>query len=280
MAVLEIGNYKLTTLEFGNFKLDGGAMFGVVPQTLWGRYHPPDESNRIEMALRCLLIEGNGRRILVDAGFGSGRAQRFKEIYAFTGEENYLEKGLASLGLTAGDVTDSFITHLHFDHVGGATTGKGSKPIPAFPNAHYHIQKLQLEHARERNERDRASYFPEDFEPLIESGQAVVHEGSYQLAPDIDCVICNGHTPAMQLPRVKGDGKMAVYAADLIPLSSQFPLPWIMAYDLYPLTTLEEKRVILHQAAAEEWIFVFEHDPLRVTGQVIETEKGFALKPE
>ncbi len=252
-------------------------MFGVVPRILWGRHHPPDESNRIEMALRCLLVETNDRKILVDTGFGEGRSAKFKEIYAFTGAENYLDKGLGDIGFSRADITDVFLTHLHFDHAGGSTIHKQSSPQPAFPNARYHLQKKQLDHARSRMERDKASYFPEDFEPLIERGAAEIHDGEFELLPGFDTIICNGHTPAMQLPRIKSDDVTVVYGADLIPLSSQFSLPWIMAYDLYPVTTLEEKRRLLSEAAAAGWTLLFEHDPKVISGKVVRTEKGFNL---
>jgi glyoxylase-like metal-dependent hydrolase (beta-lactamase superfamily II) len=277
VAIFQTTRFKLTTLEFGNFKLDGGAMFGVIPRTLWGRYHPPDELNRIEMALRCLLVETGDRKILVDTGFGEGRSARFKEIYAFTGSESYLDLSLSEIGLARTDITDVFLTHLHFDHVGGSTINKPTKPEPTFPNARYHIQLRQLEHGRSRLERDKASYFPEDFEPLVERGVVEFYDGEFTLLPGIDTIICNGHSPAMQLMRVRDDGETYVYAADLIPLSSQFPLPWIMAYDLFPVTTLEEKRRILAQASDEGWVFIFEHDARIISGKVIRTEKGFTL---
>jgi len=279
LAVITIGDYRLTTLEFGQFKLDGGAMFGVVPRVLWSRFHPPDENNQIEMALRCLLVEGNGRKILVDTGFGLERTQRFRDMYAYTGSDDYLTEGLATVGLAKDDITDVFLTHLHFDHCGGSTLLDNGVRRPAFPKARYHYQLKQLEHARERFERDKASYFPDDFEPPINAGQAVIHDGSFELLPGIDTVICHGHTPSMQLLRVRAEGKTAIYGADLIPLASQFPLPWIMAYDLYPVTTLEEKRRILNEAARDGWTFIFEHDPVHVFGQVIQTDRGFSLKP-
>jgi len=274
---IQVGRFKLTTLEFGRFKLDGGAMFGVVPRMLWQRYHPTDENNRIEMALRCLLVEVDDRRILVDTGFGQGRAQKFKNMYEYTGEDDYLVPALKKVGLTTVDITDVIITHLHFDHNGGSTIYKETQPQPAFPKARYHIQKQQLEHARSRFERDRASYLPEDFEPLLDAGAVELKDGEWELWPGLDIVICNGHTPAMQLPRIRGDRQTVLYAADLIPLHSHFPLPWIMAYDLYPLTTLEEKRRLLPQAAREKWVFIFEHDPFYVAGYVEETTRGFSF---
>jgi len=278
LVTFEVGDYKLTTLEFGRFKLDGGAMFGVVPRVLWARFHPPDENNQIDMALRCLLIEGGGKRILVDAGFGPHRTERFRQMYAFTGSDDYLDRGLEAVSRRREDITDVFLTHLHFDHCGGASMLVDGKRRPSFPNAQYHYQRDQLEHARKRFERDKASYFADDFEPPLNTGQGIIHDGPFNLTPDIDALICNGHTPGMQLPRIRGGGRTVVYAADLIPLSSQFPLPWIMSYDLYPVQTLEEKRIILTEAAREEWLFIFEHDPIVTSGQVVMSERGFALK--
>lgn len=277
---MQIGKFKLTALEFGRFKLDGGAMFGVIPKVLWQKYHPADEMNRIDMALRCLLIEFENRKILIDTGFGQDRSEKFRKIFEFDGDNDYLEKSLAHIGLTPEDITDVVLTHLHFDHGGGSTIDKNNNPIPAFPNARYFIQKEQLEHARSRFERDKASYLPEDFEPLINAGVVDIVDGEWEMLPGIDFMICNGHTPSMQLARVRDAGTTLLYGADLIPLASQFPLPWIMSYDLEPVKTLEEKRKILTLAAEEKWIFFFEHDPATVIGRVKNTPKGFALDLE
>jgi len=274
----QIGRFKLTPLEFGRFKLDGGAMFGVIPKVLWERFHPADEQNRIEMALRCLLIEVKNRRILVDTGSGEGRTEKFRKIFNFRSSDNYIKDTLAQINLTPDQITDVMITHLHFDHAGGATSNKNDNPIPSFSNARYYIQKKQLIHARSRFERDRASYFPDDFEPLIVEGVAEVVDGTWELLPGIDVLICNGHTPGMQLVRIRDKGETLVYAADLIPLASQFSLPWIMSYDLYPMITLEEKRRLLTQAVEEDWTFFFEHDPNHITGKVSHTDKGFSLE--
>ncbi len=274
---MEIGRFKLTPIEFGHFKLDGGAMFGVVPRTLWAIFHPPDENNRIDMVMRCLLVEVDDRKILIDNGFGQGRAEKFKNIFEFTGDDNYLNDGLSMAGISPKDITDVIITHLHFDHGGGSTINKETDPKPAFPNARYYIQKRQLDHARSRFERDKASYHPVDFEPLFEAGVAEIVDGEWTLMDGFDFLVCDGHTPAMQLPRIQDDGKTVLYAADLIPLACQFPLPWIMSYDLYPVTTLNEKKLILGQAANEGWLFFFEHDPVHIFGGVMQTPKGFVL---
>ncbi len=274
---MEIGKFKITPIEFGNFRLDGGAMFGVIPKVLWERFHPADDKNRIDMVMRCLLIEVDDRKILIDDGFGQERTDKFKEIFAFTGGEDYLDKGLADAGLELSDITDVVLSHLHFDHCGGSTTQKNTNPVPTFPNAKYHIQKRQLDHARSRLERDRASYHPVDFEPLVEAGVVNIVEEEWSLMDGMDFLICNGHTPGMQLARIQDGGETLLFGADLIPLACQFPIPWIMSYDLYPITTLNEKKKILGQAADEGWTFFFEHDPKHTFGKVRKTDKGFSL---
>ncbi|MDP8240923.1 MAG: MBL fold metallo-hydrolase [Candidatus Hatepunaea meridiana] len=274
---MQIGKFKISPLEFGHFRLDGGAMFGVIPRVLWERYHPADEKNTIAMTMRCMLIEVDDRKILVDTGFGEGRSDKFKKIFSFQERETFVDDALKSAGLIREQITDVIISHLHFDHTGGATIDKATDPKPAFPNARYYIQKKQLEHARSRLERDKASYLKEDFEPLVDTGAAMIIDGEWELMKGIDTIIVNGHTPCQQLVRIQDDGKVLVFAADLIPLAVQFNLPWIMAYDLYPVTTLEEKKRILSQAVDEDWTFFFEHDPKWITGKVIRTEKGYTL---
>jgi len=273
--IINIGKFKITALDFGSFKLDGGAMFGVVPKVLWERVHPADEKNRIDMALRCLLIEVDDRKILVDTGFGAGRAEKFKRIYGYQGSENYLDDVLSIHGHARDQITDVILTHLHFDHVGGATQGKGSEPRPAFPQATYYIQRRQLDHARSGFERDRASFFPEDFEPLIEAGVVKLVDGAWELLPGLSMFTCDGHTPSQQLVRIEDRGDTLIYAADLIPFASHFSLPWIMAYDLEPVKTLVEKRKLLKEAAERGWTFFFEHDPGTVTARVRVGERGF-----
>ena len=276
---MHIGRFKITPLEFGRFRLDGGAMFGVVPRVLWEKAHPADENNTIDMVMRAMLIETSDRKILVDTGFGEGRTEKFRKIFSFQGSDTFVDDALAAAEVSRHQITDIIITHLHFDHNGGSTANKYNDPKPAFPNARFYIQKRQLEHARSGLERDRASYLPEDFEPLIDAGVVEIVDGEWQLMDGIDIIICNGHTPAMQLVRIRDAGRTLVYAADLIPLAVQFNLAWIMAYDLYPVTTLEETKRILKQAVADDWTFFFEHDPQWITAKPVMTDKGgFTLK--
>ena len=274
---INIGRFKITSLEFGKFKLDGGAMFGVVPKVLWERVHPADEKNRIDMALRCMLIEVEDRKILVDTGFGEGRVEKFRKIYDYRGSENYLDDVLGEQDLSRDQITDVIITHLHFDHVGGATQGKDATPHPAFPNAKYYMQYRQVEHARSRFERDKASYFPHDFEPLLEAGVVKIFDGAWELVPGLSMFTVDGHTPSQQLIKIEDGGETLIYAADLIPLACHFSLPWIMAYDLNPVKTLNEKRELLTEAAEKGWTFFFEHDLSTVMAKVQVGEKGFEV---
>lgn len=276
----QIGRFTLTAVNFGTFRLDGGAMFGVVPKVLWQSKHPTDEYNRIKMALRGLLIRGDGRTILVDTGFGDGRTSKFRDMFAYNAPEPAAAAALASASVRPEDVTDVILTHLHFDHGGGATSDKTGRPIPAFPNARYYLQTRQLEHARSRLERDKASYLPEDYEPLVEAKVVKLVDGNWDLTEGISCLVCDGHTPAMQLVKVNDGKDTLLFCADLIPLASQVALPWIMAYDLFPVTTLEEKKHILAQAARDNWTLFFEHDPVIAAGKVEKTEKGYALLPQ
>ncbi len=275
---MQIGRFRITPVEFGHFRLDGGAMFGVIPRVLWEKFHPADEKNRIDMVMRAMLVETDDRKILVDTGFGEGRSEKFRRMFNFSGSDSLVDDSLQSAGLSREMITDVILTHLHFDHAGGSTIMKDTNPRPAFPNARYYIQRRQLEHARSRLERDRASYLKEDFEPLIDNGALEIVDGEWRLMEGVEMIICDGHTPGQQLVKVSGDGSTLVYAADLIPLAVQFNLPWIMAYDLYPVTTLEEKKRILSQAVDEDWTFFFEHDPVWITGKPVRTDKGYALK--
>ena len=275
---MRIGPYELRVVETGRFALDGGAMFGVVPKTLWEKSNPPDERNRIALAARALLLTGGGRTILVDVGNGSKFNEKLKAMYRIDESGSNLLGSLRHLGIGPGDVTDVILTHLHFDHAGGSTVRDGTKVRPTFPRARYYVQHAHWEAATHPTERDRASFFEEDFLPLHERGLLEFTTGEDEILPNIRFRIQNGHTTALQCPIVSDGATTLFYCADLIPVTAHLQLPWIMAYDLRPLTTLEEKRHLLKEAAEQHWILFFEHDPLMAAARVRQGDKGMVLE--
>jgi glyoxylase-like metal-dependent hydrolase (beta-lactamase superfamily II) len=275
---MRIGPYELHAVDTGRFALDGGAMFGVVPKTLWQRTNPPDEKNRIPMAARALLLRGGGRTILIDTGNGVKFDEKLASIYNISLDSHVLLDSLAKLGIRPEDVTDVILTHLHFDHAGGSTVIRDGMAMPTFPRAAYHIQREQWEAALHPTERDRASYFPENYLPLQAHGLVKFAEGDGELLPGVRVLAQHGHTAALQCPLISDGKTTLLYAADLVPTASHVPLPWIMAYDLRPLSTLEEKRKLLGRAAEEGWIVFFEHDPGVAAGMIQRTDKGLTLR--
>lgn len=269
-----VGPYTVSRLEAGDFRLDGGAMFGVVPKPLWERTHPADELNRISMVCRCLLIEGNGRKILVDTGIGDKDSNKFRELYGVDNNSHTLLRSLAARAITPAEITDVILTHLHFDHAGGATHKAGGQTVPVFSNARHYVQKRQFEHAQTGSERDRASYLPPNYMPLVEAGLLDLPDGNTELLPGIELLTVDGHTPAMQTVKISGGDSVVWYPADLLPTAAHIPLPYIMGYDLYPMTTLAEKKTLLPRAAAEDWTLVFEHDAAHPARRVTVTERG------
>jgi glyoxylase-like metal-dependent hydrolase (beta-lactamase superfamily II) len=274
---MRIGNYVLHPIETGRFALDGGAMFGVVPKPLWEKTNPPDEKNRIELAARALLIIGNGKNILVDVGNGAKYNEKLTSIYKLDTTKYDIVSSLKKHKLVPADITDVILTHLHFDHAGGSTFDDNGEVKPTFPKAKYFVQREHWRAANNPTERDRASFFKEDFMPLQFYGLIEHTDGEGEIFPGISVRIVNGHTAALQCPVISDGTTTLFYCADLIPTISHVNLPWIMAYDLHPLVTLEEKRRILNQAADESWILFFEHDPATEAVRVIRTEKGIVV---
>jgi glyoxylase-like metal-dependent hydrolase (beta-lactamase superfamily II) len=271
---MTIGSYTVSLIETGDFRLDGGSMFGVVPKVLWSRTNPADEQNRIAMTMHCLLVEGNGKKILVDTGVGHKEKDSFLEIYAVDFSRHTLENSLAVRGIQPQDITDVILSHLHFDHCGGSTVLEDGRAVPRFPNARHHVQRRHFEHALHPTERDRASFFPHNYLPLREAGLLDLVDGDTELFPGIQLMVAEGHTPAMQTVKIQSGEQTVWFAADVIPMSAHVPLPYIMGYDLFPLTTLEEKKRWLPQALAEKWIIVYEHDPVLWASRITANERG------
>ncbi len=282
---MTIGPYTLTPLETGRFALDGGAMFGVVPKNLWSRTNPPDEQNRIAMALRCLLIEGNGMKILVDTGMGDKYDEKTSAIYKLDHSKWTLLQSLTEHGLQASEITHIIQTHLHFDHCGGLVTrtdaGEGRvQHVPTFENAKVYVQKENLAWARNPTEKDRASYLKQDWEAIEANGMLEELDGPGELFPGIELRIFNGHTRAQQLPHIFDvAGNHLFFCADLFPTKAHINLPWIMGYDNFPLTTLDEKRKLLPEAYEDKWQLFLEHDPDSSIVTLENTPKGFKVRP-
>jgi len=271
---MNIGPYSLHAIETGRFGLDGGAMFGVVPRVLWAKSNPPDDKNRIVMASRSLLVVGNGRRILIDVGNGSKYNDKLRAIYNFDNSRFDIISSLKKHSLSPAEITDVILTHLHFDHAGGSTVRENGEVRPAFPNARYYVQGEHWKAAQHPTERDRASFFPDDFLPLERYGQLELLDGEGEVLPGIQVRLMHGHTTALQCPLITDGQHTVFYCADLMPTTSHITPPWIMAYDLRPLVTLEEKKRILREAVDRHWILYFEHDPETEAVTLTSSEKG------
>ncbi len=273
---MKIGKYTLHPLETGTFGLDGGAMFGIIPKPLWERTNPADEKNRIKLGVRCLLLKSDTRNILIDTGVGKFWDDKFYKIYDLQNEKSYLEKSLEEVGVSAEDITDVILTHLHFDHTGGSTKLENERWIPAFANAKYYIQKEHFDWAMNPSDRDRGSFIKERFEPLISEGVLQLLETT-EFDDEIEFIIINGHTFAQQMVKISDSNQTLLFCGDLLPTSSHIPIPYVMGYDLQPIVTVKEKKEILSKAVEEDWILYFEHDPYCLAGKVTRNEKGIVL---
>jgi glyoxylase-like metal-dependent hydrolase (beta-lactamase superfamily II) len=257
---MHLGNIEVRHLHGGNFYLDGGAMFGVVPKPLWATKAPADERNRIRMAANSLLVRAQGKNIVVETGNGTKWDAKLRKIYGFD-EGDPLQDALGKAGVSPQEIDLVINTHLHFDHAGGNTRFANGRDVPSFPRATYFVQRGELEHAMRPTERDRASYFPDRFVPITEAGQWQLLEGDADILPGISVLRIPGHNADIQAVKISGDGHSVVFVADLIPTRHHLPLPWIMGYDLYPLQTLENKRKWIAEIVRNAWTVVFGHDP-------------------
>lgn len=276
---MKFGDLEIFVVSDGHFRLDGGAMFGVVPKVLWERQLPADERNRVTLGLNCLLIRSAGRTILVETGTGEKLGPKGEDIYGIDHSVNLLES-LASRGVTPQDVDIVINTHLHFDHCGWNTRrGQDGRPVPTFPRARYTVQRGEYEHALQPTERDRASYLPENFRPLADTNQWVWLEGDKEIAPGVEVVRVPGHTRDMQCVRLTAAGRTAFFFADLVPTTAHLPSAWIMSYDLYPLITLEQKKRWIPEALRNEWLCFFAHDPKTPAAYLREREGKVVAEP-
>jgi glyoxylase-like metal-dependent hydrolase (beta-lactamase superfamily II) len=270
---------NLYTIDTGFFKLDGGAMFGVVPKSIWNKLNPADENNLCNWALRLLLVEDGNRLVLVDTGIGNKQDERFFSHYYLHGDAT-LDSSLAKNGFHRDDITDVFLTHLHFDHVGGAIKRDGDNLVPTFKNATYWSNPKHWDWAVNPNEREKASFLKENILPVQESGQLkfIGDDNNVNLRYGFDLRVVSGHTESMMLPLISYRGRKILYTADLVPSVGHLPIPYVMAYDMFPLTTLHEKKTILNEALADDYILFFEHDPVNECCTLQQTEKGIRVK--
>lgn len=270
---------KLHAIETGYFKLDGGAMFGVVPKSIWNKLNPADDNNMCNWSMRCLLVETSGRLILIDNGLGNKQDEKFFSHYYLNGDDS-LGKSLRSCGFTENDITDVFLTHLHFDHCGGSVRWNSNRTgyELTFPNATYWSNEKHWKAATQPNAREKASFLKENILPIQESGHLKFLSDGEELVPGFTSFFVYGHTEAMMLPVIRYKEKTIVYCADLIPSSGHIPVPYVMAYDMQPLITLQEKTKFLSEAAEKDYLLFFEHDPVIECCSLQKTDRGVRMK--
>jgi glyoxylase-like metal-dependent hydrolase (beta-lactamase superfamily II) len=266
---MKLGSFDIEVISDGTFALDGGAMFSVVPRVLWERFFRPDDLNRIRLGLNALLVRTGRENILVDTGIGHKWDPRSRDRYSITHETDILSE-LRARGLGPEDIDIVINTHLHFDHAGTNTIERDGEIVPTFPRARYVVQRGELEHARSPHERDRASYRPDDFEPVARAGQIEQVDGDSEVVPGVRVLKLSGHNRDLQCVRIDSEGETAFVFADLLPTTAHIAPAWVMSYDLYPVETLEQKKRLIPQAVRERWVCVFEHDPHIPLARLIE----------
>jgi glyoxylase-like metal-dependent hydrolase (beta-lactamase superfamily II) len=277
---MQFGDYRVEIVPDTEFRLDGGAMFGVVPRNLWSSVCPPDDQNRIRMNMNCVFVDTGSERILIETGIGQKWSPKHEAMYGITRRRSLQDSLRAIAGIGPEQISIVINTHLHFDHAGGNTTLDSSgQVVPTFPNAHYLISKRELEHASSPTERDRASYLPDNWRPLLESGQVEPTDDNYEVVSGLTIETYPGHNRSMQCWRLQRDGQTMFGFADLVPTTAHVPFAWIMGYDLFPLETLEAKKRLLPQAAREGWLCLFYHDPETPLCRLVEEDRKLAARP-
>jgi glyoxylase-like metal-dependent hydrolase (beta-lactamase superfamily II) len=273
---LKLGDLEFHVLLDGYVSLDGGAMFGIIPKVMWEKKIPADGRNRVQLAMNCLLVHAGGKRILVETGIGAKMSAKLRDIYGVEGP--FLNDRLKDYGLDPSEIDVVINTHLHFDHCGGNTRVEKDKIVAAYPNAKYVVQRGEFEHAKHPNERDRASYILENYESLPTAKLALL-EADRAIAPGVELIRVPGHTANMQCVKLTGGGKTAFFLADLVPTTAHLPLPWTMGFDLYPVTTLENKKKWIPELLKEGWIALFCHDTTTQAGYIRERAGHWEAEP-
>ena len=277
---MQVGDYRVEIISDTEFHLDGGAMFGVVPRNLWAQVCPPDDQNRIRMNMNCVFIDTGSEKILIETGIGDKWTAKQTSLYGINRERRLGETLRGKAGVTPEEITTVINTHLHFDHAGGNTTlNTDGFAVPAFSNARYFVSRAEIEHAESPSERDRASYLPENWRPLRESGQLEARDANYEVVPGLSMETHAGHNRSMQCWRLERGGQTLFGFADLVPMRAHVPPAWIMGYDLYPVETLEAKKRLLPQAARESWLCVFYHDPDEPVCRIVEESGKLTAVP-
>jgi glyoxylase-like metal-dependent hydrolase (beta-lactamase superfamily II) len=272
------GDYRVEIIPDCEFRLDGGAMFGIVPRNLWSKVFPPDEQNRIRMNMNCLFIETGQERILIDTGIGEKWSDKHRAMFGIERTRSFDDSLRAIAGVSSSEITIVINTHLHFDHAGGnSVVNDAGKAVPAFPNARYFVSRGEYEHAEAPNERDRASYFPDNWRPMKESGQLEFRDETFEVVPGLTMETYTGHNRSMQCPRLERNGRMLFGFADLIPTRAHVSYAWVMGYDLYPVETVAAKKKLVPQAARENWTCLFYHEAEQPLGQIVEDNGKFKV---
>jgi glyoxylase-like metal-dependent hydrolase (beta-lactamase superfamily II) len=277
---MQVGDYRVEIISDAEFYLDGGAMFGVVPRNLWAQVCPPDDQNRIRMNMNCVFIDTGSEKILIETGIGDKWTAKQTSLYGINRARRLGETLRVKAGVTPEEITTVINTHLHFDHAGGNTTlNNDGFAVPAFSNARYFVSRAEIEHAESPSERDRASYLPENWKPLRESGQLEARDANYEVVPGLSMETHAGHNRSMQCWRLERSGQTLFGFADLVPMRAHVPPAWIMGYDLYPVETLEAKKRLLPQAARESWLCVFYHDPDEPVCRIVDEGRKLTAVP-
>ena len=277
---MKIGKYDLYSVETSEFGLDGGAMFGIIPKPVWEKKVSADELNRVNMVTRSLLLVSDEKKILIDTGNGTKWEEKYKQIYDINTDQYNIEKSLGKYGFSSEQITDVICTHMHFDHIGGNTKIKSGEVVPTFPNAKYWISEENWKLANHPSQKDAGSFIENDWKVLAENQMIEIIDGRETFIEGIETFVTHGHTPGLLHPIVSDGSNKLFYGADIFPMAAHIPIPWVMAYDVQPVVTMEEKQKLLQKMEREDWILFFEHDPHIQACTVHKDGKHYKLNKE